>query len=142
GPARVHLVAVRPEARARAEEVRDGAHLPGRAVVGRRGDVRVTSRRRPAAGVDEQWPSPPPTPVVSGGGLADSPIAEPLARIERAAGALSTARVARMDDVLPWFREIPADQRAWVTLVARAGVRSLVEWLRRQSLDPEAGSQE
>jgi hypothetical protein len=50
--------------------------------------------------------------------------------IERAAGALATASVARMDDALPWFRELPADQRAWVMLVAQAGVRSLVEWLR------------
>ena len=70
------------------------------------------------------------------------PLAGTLARIERAAGALSTASVARMDDVLPWFREVPADQRAWVTLVAQAGVRSLVEWLRRQSLDPDQASQE
>ncbi len=50
--------------------------------------------------------------------------------IERAAGALATASVSRMDDALPWFRELPADQRAWVMLVAQAGVRSLVEWLR------------
>jgi hypothetical protein len=35
-----------------------------------------------------------------------------------------------MDDELLWFRELPADQRAWVMLVAQAGVRSLVEWLR------------
>jgi hypothetical protein len=53
--------------------------------------------------------------------------------IERAAGALATASVARMDDELPWFRELPADQRAWVMLVAQAGVRSLVEWLRRRT---------
>jgi len=53
-----------------------------------------------------------------------------LRRIERSAGALATASVSRMDDVLPWFRELPADQRAWVMLVAQAGVRSLVEWLR------------
>jgi DNA-binding PucR family transcriptional regulator len=71
-----------------------------------------------------------------------------LSRIERAAGALSTASVARMDDVLPWFREIPADQRAWVTLVAQAGVQSLVEWLRRRGsigvtgAGAAAGSQE
>jgi hypothetical protein len=52
-----------------------------------------------------------------------------LRRIERAAGGLATASVARMDDVLPWFRELPADQRAWVMIVAQAGVRSLVEWL-------------
>jgi DNA-binding PucR family transcriptional regulator len=51
--------------------------------------------------------------------------------IERAAGALATASVARMDDVLPWFRELPADQRSWVMLVAQAGVRSFVEWLRQ-----------
>jgi len=50
--------------------------------------------------------------------------------IERAAGALATASVARMDDVLPWFRGLPADQRSWVMLVAQAGVRSFVEWLR------------
>lgn len=57
------------------------------------------------------------------------PLGATLRRIERAAGALSTASVARMDDVLPWFRALPADQRAWVMLVAQAGVRSLVEWL-------------
>src|SRR5215813_1132266 len=51
--------------------------------------------------------------------------------IERAASALATASVARMDDVLPWFRGLPADQRAWVMLVAQAGVRSFVEWMRQ-----------
>jgi hypothetical protein len=65
-----------------------------------------------------------------------------LSRIERSAGALSTASVARMDEVLPWFREVPADQRAWVTLVAQAGVRSLVEWLRRLDEGPSTASQE
>jgi hypothetical protein len=54
-----------------------------------------------------------------------------LPRIERAAGALATASVARMDETLPWFRELPADQRSWVMLVAQAGVQSLVAWLRR-----------
>ncbi|HEX5597847.1 MAG TPA: helix-turn-helix domain-containing protein [Micromonosporaceae bacterium] len=53
-----------------------------------------------------------------------------MRRIERSAGALATASVARMDETLPWFRELPADQRSWVMLVAQAGVRSLVEWLR------------
>jgi hypothetical protein len=63
-----------------------------------------------------------------------------LRRIERSAGALATASVSRMDDDLPWFRELPADQRAWVMLVAQAGVRSLVEWLRRG--DNAGGPQE
>jgi hypothetical protein len=51
--------------------------------------------------------------------------------IERAASALATASVAKMDEVLPWFRGLPADQRAWVMLVAQAGVRSYVEWMRQ-----------
>ncbi|MBY8873847.1 helix-turn-helix domain-containing protein [Micromonospora sp. PLK6-60] len=58
-----------------------------------------------------------------------SELSATLRRIERAAGALATASVARMDESLPWFRELPADQRSWVMLVAQAGVRSLVQWL-------------
>jgi hypothetical protein len=69
---------------------------------------------------------------------ADAALTATLTRIERAAGALSTASVARMDEVLPWFRDIPAEQRAWVTLVAQTGVRSLVEWLRRQATAAES----
>ena len=66
-----------------------------------------------------------------GSGTADKvPLAATLRRMERSAGALATASVAQMDETLPWFRELPADQRAWVMLVAQAGVRSLVEWLR------------
>jgi DNA-binding PucR family transcriptional regulator len=52
--------------------------------------------------------------------------------IERAAGSLATASVARMDEELQWFRGLPADQRSWVTLVAQAGVRSFVAWLRQE----------
>src|SRR2546423_1467790 len=61
--------------------------------------------------------------------MAPQQLAATVRRIERAGGGLATASVARMDEVLPWFRELPADQRAWVMLVAQAGVRSLVEWL-------------
>jgi PucR C-terminal helix-turn-helix domain/GGDEF-like domain len=67
-------------------------------------------------------------------------LAATLKRIERAAGSLATASVARMDEVLPWFRGMPADQRAWVMLVAQSGVQSLVEWLRRD--DDRIGTQE
>ncbi|BCB79054.1 fatty acid biosynthesis transcriptional regulator FasR [Phytohabitans flavus] len=63
-------------------------------------------------------------------------LSETVRRIERSAGSLATASVARMDETLPWFRELPADQRAWVMLVAQAGVRSLVEWLRREGRRP------
>jgi hypothetical protein len=55
---------------------------------------------------------------------------ETLRKIEQAAGRVATQSVARMDDELPWFRTLPADQRSWVMLVAQAGIASFVEWLR------------
>jgi hypothetical protein len=64
------------------------------------------------------------------GRTAKPPLAATLRRIERHAGKLASAAVAKMDETLPWFRALPADQRAWVMLVAQAGVRSMVEWLR------------
>src|SRR3954467_4848431 len=66
----------------------------------------------------------------SGGTANKPPLAATLRRIERHAGKLASSAVARMDETLPWFRALPADQRSWVMLVAQAGVRSLVEWLR------------
>jgi hypothetical protein len=63
--------------------------------------------------------------------MADEGIDASIRAIERAAGGLATASVARMDEVLPWFRGLPADQRSWVMLVAQAGVRSFVAWLRQ-----------
>lgn len=59
-------------------------------------------------------------------GLSD----ETIRRVEQATGRIATQSVARMDEELPWFRALPADQRSWVTLVAQSGVQSYVEWLR------------
>jgi hypothetical protein len=55
---------------------------------------------------------------------------ETIRRIEQATGRLATQSVARMEDELVWFRELPSDQRSWVTLVAQAGLQSYVDWLR------------
>jgi len=76
----------------------------------------------------------------TGGTAKRRPLAATLRRVERNAGALASASIARMDETLPWFRALPADQRSWVMLVAQAGVRSLVEWLR--SGGTAAGTQE
>ncbi len=62
--------------------------------------------------------------------MKQQPLAATLARIERSTGALATQSVARMDDLLPWFRAMPPDQRSWITLVAQAGVSGFVHWLR------------
>lgn len=50
--------------------------------------------------------------------------------VEKASGRIATLAVSRMEEQLPWFRTLPADQRSWVSLVAQAGVASFVEWLR------------
>ncbi len=46
-------------------------------------------------------------------------------------GTLATAAIARMDEVLPWYRAMPAESRSWVNLVAQAGIAAFVEWFRR-----------
>jgi hypothetical protein len=60
-----------------------------------------------------------------------------IRRLERSSGALATRAVARMDDELSWFRAMPADRRSWVTLVAQAGIASLVEWCRDTGRPPK-----
>ncbi|MDP9239783.1 MAG: PucR family transcriptional regulator, partial [Actinomycetota bacterium] len=65
------------------------------------------------------------------------PLTASLRRLERSSGALATQSVARMDDVLPWFRSMPPDQRSWVMLVAQAGIAAFVEWLRNPEQAPE-----
>lgn len=64
-----------------------------------------------------------------------------LRRLERASGALATQSVARMDEVLPWFRSMPADQRSWITLVAQAGIGALVQWMRDPAGHPEVSGE-
>ncbi len=52
-----------------------------------------------------------------------------LRKVERAAGGLATRSVALMDERLPWFRALPAQQRSWVTLVAHAGIAGYGGWV-------------
>lgn len=51
-------------------------------------------------------------------------------------GTLATQCVQRMDERLPWFAEMPPDQRSWVGLVAQAGIASFIEWVRRPDDQP------
>ncbi len=51
-------------------------------------------------------------------------------RLERSMGSLGTAAVASMDQRLPWFRAMPAENRSWIGLVAQAGVAAFVDWIK------------
>jgi hypothetical protein len=55
---------------------------------------------------------------------------ETVARIERASGALGTAAIAAMDERLPWFRKMSAENRSWLGLVAQAGIAAFVDWIK------------
>jgi PucR C-terminal helix-turn-helix domain/GGDEF-like domain len=60
---------------------------------------------------------------------------ETVRRLERAMGSLGTAAMASMDARLPWFREMSAEHRSWLGLVAQAGVAAFVDWAKH----PERG---
>ena len=50
--------------------------------------------------------------------------------MERSMGTLTTAAIERMEQTLPWYRAMPAENRSWVNLVAQAGIAAFTEWLR------------
>jgi hypothetical protein len=45
-------------------------------------------------------------------------------------GSLGTAAMASMDQRLPWFRKLSAENRSWLGLVAQAGVAAFVDWVK------------
>ena len=49
-------------------------------------------------------------------------------RVQRMTGELTTAATTRMEDTLPWFVALPANERASVSLVAQSGITNFVEW--------------
>src|ERR1700733_2987541 len=64
-------------------------------------------------------------PHVTAGALS----AATLRRIELASGDLAAICLMEMDRHQPWFRRLPADQRAGVLLVTQTGVANFVAWL-------------
>jgi hypothetical protein len=52
------------------------------------------------------------------------------ARIKKSTGELTTAATQRMEAELSWYRELGAQERSWVGLVAQAGITAFVDWYR------------
>src|SRR5690348_15240478 len=44
--------------------------------------------------------------------------------------ALGAASMTSMDERLPWFRALSAENRSWLGLVAQAGVAAFVDWVK------------
>lgn len=51
-------------------------------------------------------------------------------------GELATTTLNRLDDLLPWYRDMPASRRASVGLVAQAGISSFVAWYKDPDSQP------
>ncbi len=45
--------------------------------------------------------------------------------------------MARMDDEMPWFRELSAEDRSWVSLIVQAGIKSFIDWYADELRHPE-----
>ena len=53
-------------------------------------------------------------------------------RLLAAAGDLTTAATKVMDEGLPWYKQLGAQERAWVAQVAGAGIRAFLDWYDRR----------
>ncbi|MGO9081242.1 MAG: PucR family transcriptional regulator [Streptosporangiaceae bacterium] len=51
-------------------------------------------------------------------------------RLEQSMGTLGTAAMSSMDQRLPWFAKLSAENRSWLGLVAQAGVAAFVDWVK------------
>ncbi|HEY6934971.1 MAG TPA: helix-turn-helix domain-containing protein [Marmoricola sp.] len=69
----------------------------------------------------------------AGRGRSRSQIAQ---RLQRAAGAMSTAAVARMEQEMSWVAELSAQERSWIGQIVQAGITSFVDWYREPAKRP------
>ena len=49
-------------------------------------------------------------------------------RLPQSTGQLTTAVTRLMEEGLPWYRELGAQERSWVGLVAQAGITAFIDW--------------
>ncbi|WP_240674829.1 PucR family transcriptional regulator [Cellulomonas endophytica] len=76
--------------------------------------------------------APPPAPPADAG-----PGAETRRRVRDGTGLLAAAAMRRLDADLDWYRDLPADDRSWVGLVAQAGITAFVTWFADPARPPQ-----
>lgn len=59
-----------------------------------------------------------------------------LAWLNSIAGQLATATLIRLDETLPWYRQMPPARRAAVGGVAQAGITSFINWYENPQSQP------
>jgi len=56
--------------------------------------------------------------------------------VERSAGELSTLAAQRMEEHLRWYRDLSAEERSQVGLVAQAGISQFIAWFHQEESHP------
>ncbi|CAN7338339.1 helix-turn-helix domain-containing protein [Terrabacter sp. LjRoot27] len=56
--------------------------------------------------------------------------------VERSAGELSTLASQRMEEHLRWYRDLSAEERSQVGLVAQAGISQFIAWFHQEESHP------
>ncbi|MBI9114319.1 PucR family transcriptional regulator [Sanguibacter suaedae] len=59
-----------------------------------------------------------------------------LQRVRDGSGLLAAAALRRLDEELPWYRSLPAEDRSWVGLVAQSGITAFVTWYADPAVPP------
>jgi hypothetical protein len=62
--------------------------------------------------------------------------AQTLQYLRNISGDLASATLKRLDETLPWYREMPPSRRSAVGLVAQAGISSLISWYEDPTSQP------
>lgn len=62
--------------------------------------------------------------------MSSRPSEATMQMLHRSAGSLATAAHLHLEATLDWYRELPAQDRSWVSLIAHAGIRSFIRWCR------------
>src|SRR5664279_6507298 len=57
--------------------------------------------------------------------------------IEHSSAALSTAANRHMETHYDWYRDLSAEDRSWVGLVAQAGIAAFIAWYQDPSDTPQ-----
>nr|WP_265522022.1 PucR family transcriptional regulator [Oerskovia sp. JB1-3-2] len=64
-----------------------------------------------------------------------------LQRVRDGSGLLTAAALRRLDEDLAWYRELPAEDRSYVGLVAQSGITAFVTWYANPLSPPHGVSE-
>src|SRR5690625_2935177 len=53
---------------------------------------------------------------------------ELVRRLRGGTDLLTSAALKRLDDSLPWYRALPAEDRSWIGLVVQSGIKNFIAW--------------